>query len=521
MKKFLMFLMAVAFAVAMPACGEDEKNGPNGPNNDKPLELIGGGTEQEQVFYQDEADEEGGFAFYSPAPWTVEISETTRAVSWLRVTLDGVVVTEGPKGNNVLMIEMDENDTEANRSATIMIDCGGTSIIVTVTQDARTKEQAIEDGDYEERPVLPTLYNIVVTGGTSEPAGKAQAGTVVTLTSDKPEEGYKFVGWTVVEGGVTVSGNKFTMPANDVEIRAEFEATSSGGKRLVATMTMTNIEYDESGSSSAAMSPGVSRKARGSRFFNTGVRANAGASTRSETTETVTFNLKYDSENRLTEMTWTSADGQEYERYYCRWAAGEVTVESSIKTYEDYNNDYYTDETTSTYSIGSNGYASSGTSVWSGNIDVTHALSYNNGYLSKWVYGNQNNSYEDSYTWTNGNLTRLDSEWTEDWGAGEYSGESDVSYLYGSVANNPLCNIDFNVLAGYPYEGDAILALVGMCGKRCANMVSSYTFEDSEDSRYDEIYDVKYETDSEGFITKITATDRDGGYEDIIEITYK
>ncbi|MDE7194159.1 MAG: hypothetical protein K2O14_09350 [Oscillospiraceae bacterium] len=61
-----------------------------------------------------------------------------------------------------------------------------------------------------------------------ENLAEVEAGTEVTLTAT-PNSGYKFSKWTVVNGGVTISNNKFTMPENDVEIKADFTKTSSGG----------------------------------------------------------------------------------------------------------------------------------------------------------------------------------------------------------------------------------------------------------------------------------------------------
>lgn len=57
-----------------------------------------------------------------------------------------------------------------------------------------------------------------------KPVVKAAEGATITLTAT-PAEDYNFTGWTVVEGGMTLSGSPvtFTMPAGDVSVRAEFE----------------------------------------------------------------------------------------------------------------------------------------------------------------------------------------------------------------------------------------------------------------------------------------------------------
>lgn len=59
-------------------------------------------------------------------------------------------------------------------------------------------------------------------------ASKAFEGDDVTLTAT-PDEGYEFVKWTVVSGGVQLTDTPatFTMPAEDVSVKAEFKAKES------------------------------------------------------------------------------------------------------------------------------------------------------------------------------------------------------------------------------------------------------------------------------------------------------
>ena len=72
----------------------------------------------------------------------------------------------------------------------------------------------------------PTEYTVTVTtegGGTASASpAKAAAGTEITLTA-MPNEGYRFKEWEVISGGVTIKDDKFTMPNNNVEIKATFE----------------------------------------------------------------------------------------------------------------------------------------------------------------------------------------------------------------------------------------------------------------------------------------------------------
>ena len=74
-------------------------------------------------------------------------------------------------------------------------------------------------------PPAPTEYSVKVStdGNGTAMADKtsAAAGTVVTLTAT-PKSGYTFKQWQVITGGVTIKDNKFTMPDENVEIKAIF-----------------------------------------------------------------------------------------------------------------------------------------------------------------------------------------------------------------------------------------------------------------------------------------------------------
>lgn len=60
------------------------------------------------------------------------------------------------------------------------------------------------------------------SGSATASATTAAAGDTVTLTAS-PSSGYHFERWEVVSGGVTISGNTFTMPASPVTVKAVFE----------------------------------------------------------------------------------------------------------------------------------------------------------------------------------------------------------------------------------------------------------------------------------------------------------
>ena len=71
----------------------------------------------------------------------------------------------------------------------------------------------------------PVVYTVTVQtdgkGSASASATTAAAGTTVTLTAD-PDSGYRLARWEVVKGDVTISGNRFIMPAENVTVRAVF-----------------------------------------------------------------------------------------------------------------------------------------------------------------------------------------------------------------------------------------------------------------------------------------------------------
>ncbi|MDI9469842.1 MAG: InlB B-repeat-containing protein [Bacillota bacterium] len=73
----------------------------------------------------------------------------------------------------------------------------------------------------------PVTYKVTVHGGTAVPE-TAIMGTVVEITTNPAEDGKRFAGWTVNSGGAvladaTAAVTSFQMPANDVDITANYE----------------------------------------------------------------------------------------------------------------------------------------------------------------------------------------------------------------------------------------------------------------------------------------------------------
>ena len=78
----------------------------------------------------------------------------------------------------------------------------------------------------EDAPPAPTEHTVTVTssgnGTASASPSKAVAGAEITLSAT-PDKGYHLKEWQVISGGVSIKDNKFTMPNNNVEIKAIFE----------------------------------------------------------------------------------------------------------------------------------------------------------------------------------------------------------------------------------------------------------------------------------------------------------
>ena len=79
--------------------------------------------------------------------------------------------------------------------------------------------------------VPATTYKVTVTtdgnGTAIANITTAASGTKITLTATA-KEGYQFKEWQVVSGGVYIKDNTFTMPANDVSVKAVFEKKAAG-----------------------------------------------------------------------------------------------------------------------------------------------------------------------------------------------------------------------------------------------------------------------------------------------------
>ena len=141
------------------------------------------------------------------------------------------------------------NDGNGTGTATPSTAVAGTEIILTATPNTgyHLKEWKVISGGVtikddkflmpndnvevraifeEDAPPVPTEFTITVktdgNGTVSASHAKAVVGTEITLIAT-PKTGYHFKEWQVMSGGVTIKDNKFTMPNDNVEVKAIFE----------------------------------------------------------------------------------------------------------------------------------------------------------------------------------------------------------------------------------------------------------------------------------------------------------
>ena len=93
---------------------------------------------------------------------------------------------------------------------------------------------------------IPTYTITVQTDGhgtASASSTTAKAGEQITLTAT-PNSGYRFARWEVVSGDITITNNTFTMPEENVTIKAIFNRKSSGG-----SVFFWGLKFDTNGGS--------------------------------------------------------------------------------------------------------------------------------------------------------------------------------------------------------------------------------------------------------------------------------
>ena len=157
-----------------------------------------------------------------------------------------ITIVKAPETEYAVTVRDDGHGTGSADPASAT---AGTEIILTATPNAgyHFKEWQVMSGDVTVRddkftmpsdnveikaifekdaPPAPTEFTITVktdgNGTASASHAKVVVGTEITLTAT-PNAGYHFKEWQVMSGDVTVKNDKFTMPSDNVEIKAIFE----------------------------------------------------------------------------------------------------------------------------------------------------------------------------------------------------------------------------------------------------------------------------------------------------------
>ena len=167
---------------------------------------------------------------------------------------------------------------------------------------------------------IPKLTEYTVTvkddgnGTASADHIKAVAGAEIKLTATA-NSGYHFKEWQVVKGGMTITNNKFTMPAENVEVKAIFEKnTSTGGGGGGGGVTTYAITVKSAKNGDVTVSP---RNASKGTTVTLTVEPDKGY-----TLETITVTDKNGDEIALT----NKGDG----KYTFKMPAGKVYVEATF-----------------------------------------------------------------------------------------------------------------------------------------------------------------------------------------------
>ena len=167
------------------------------------------------------------------------------------------------------------NDGNGTGTATPSTAAAGTTIILTATPNTgyHLKEWKVISGDVtikdnkfimpndnvevkaifeKDAPPAPTEFTITVktdgNGTASASHAKAVVGTEIALTAT-PDKGYHFKEWQIMSGGVTIKDNKFTMPNDNVEVKAIFEKDAPPAP---TEFTIT-VKTDGNGTASASL----------------------------------------------------------------------------------------------------------------------------------------------------------------------------------------------------------------------------------------------------------------------------
>jgi hypothetical protein len=201
----------------------------------------------------------------------------------------------------------------------------------------------------------------------------------------------------------------------------------------------------------------------------------------------------YDGQNRLTKMETTYNDGEIVTTTLSPYS----TTEKLTLHIEDNHSNVETDIVNLLCTFNADGTITTMASdIVSNPRIVYYTATYDaNGYLTKENYDDGNGDCV--MTWASGNLTKK-----------VFNGET-INYEYGSVANNPQCNLDLNWLYDYVTDDpENLIRLFRMAGRSSDKMVTKITQPWGDRA-------LSYQTDTKGFVTKIITESY------TVDVTYK
>lgn len=132
MKKFLLLTFISGVLFGLTACSNDNPDTIKLDKNQPQTVTLGANANS------------GSISFYAPDEWYAYVDSQSRAsedIDWIHLD-----ISEGGAGNVVLSFTMEENETGESRTAYIIINCGGKSVVITIIQ-SYLDNPGNDDGD--------------------------------------------------------------------------------------------------------------------------------------------------------------------------------------------------------------------------------------------------------------------------------------------------------------------------------------------------------------------------------------
>jgi len=184
---------------------------------------------------------------YHSTPWYKTTISGSNANDIKMEQIENGILVNGDNLSDVKITTTDNNE----KSQVISTNKNKVLITSDLKEEPIIMIDSDDDGTYDEQLEKYTLTVNTTTGGeiVSEQVEKYSENAVVEIEA-KAKSGYTFTGWTSSNGGTFEdAGNlktKFTMPANDTTIIANFEAKTSSGHGGPSSFT---VKFETNGGS--------------------------------------------------------------------------------------------------------------------------------------------------------------------------------------------------------------------------------------------------------------------------------